>query len=103
VTAQDLHQELRNRGGSPGLTTVYRTLASLADAGVVDVLWRQGEQAFRLCGSKHHHHLVCQSCGTVEEVRSDAIESWVSSIARRRNFRVTAHSAEIQGYCASCC
>lgn len=102
VTAQELHHELRDSGGSAGLATVYRTLASLAESGALDVLWRDGEQAFRLCGSSHHHHLVCRGCGTVEEVRSDAIESWVSRVARNRNFRVTAHSAEIQGYCASC-
>jgi Fur family ferric uptake transcriptional regulator len=102
VSAQDLHHELWKRQGSPGLATIYRTLASLADGGVLDTFTHEGEQRFRMCGSKHHHHLVCRGCGTVEEVASDAIESWVDAIARRRGFEVTGHSAEVYGYCATC-
>lgn len=102
VTAQDLHYELRRRGGTPGLATIYRTLASLAEAGVLDTFTRDGEQAFRMCSDAHHHHLVCRGCGLVEEVSSDAVETWVQRVARRRGFRVTGHSAEVYGYCASC-
>lgn len=102
VSAQDLHHELRGKRGSPGLATIYRALASLADAGVLDTFTHEGEQRFRMCGTKHHHHLVCRGCGAVEEVASDAIESWVSGIARRRGFEVTGHSAEVYGYCSSC-
>src|ERR1700743_3594039 len=36
-SAQDLHDLLKHRGDSVGLTTVYRTLQSLADAGEIDV------------------------------------------------------------------
>ena len=35
-TAQQLHDQLRQRGNSIGLTTVYRTLQTLADTGDVD-------------------------------------------------------------------
>lgn len=102
VTAQALHHELRARGARPGLATVYRALTGLADAGVVDTVERSGERSFRLCGPRHHHHLVCEACGRVEEVTSAEIESWVRRIARRTKFRVTAHSAEIFGVCAAC-
>ena len=70
VTAQDLHAELRRAGASVGLTTVYRTLTSLAEAGLLDVFARDGEQAFRRCGDMHHHHLVCETCNKVEELLS---------------------------------
>ena len=102
VSAQDLHHELRTRQGSPGLATVYRALASLAEGGVLDTFTHGGEQRFRMCGTKHHHHLICRRCGSVDEVASDAIESWVHRVARRRSFEVTDHSAEVYGYCASC-
>jgi Fur family ferric uptake transcriptional regulator len=102
VTAQDLHHELRSAGESAGLATVYRTLASLVQAGVLDTFWREGEQAFRLCGDKHHHHLVCNDCGAVEEVSSEALESWVHRTAKAKGFTVTSHSAEVYGICADC-
>lgn len=102
ITAQDLHHELRGRKEAPGLATVYRTLATLADAGVLDSTLRQGEQAFRMCGTRHHHHLVCESCGRVEEVESEQVEAWVRQLARRRGFHVTSHTAEVYGLCRAC-
>ncbi|MDP8970766.1 MAG: transcriptional repressor [Actinomycetota bacterium] len=102
VTAQDLHMELRQAGEPIGLTTVYRTLTALADAGVLDRLDRAGEQTFRLCGDVHHHHLVCQACGRVEEITADEVERWVRSVARRRGYQVTGHRADIFGVCGDC-
>ena len=102
VTAQELHHELRGTAHSPGLATIYRTLAALAEAGELDTFPRDGEQAFRLCGSGHHHHLVCESCGLVQEVDSHEVEAWVARIARRRGFRVTGHTADIYGLCRAC-
>jgi len=102
VTAQELHHELRRTKGGPGLATVYRTLASLAEAGEIDTFPRDGEQAFRLCGDDHHHHLVCQTCGQVEEVEASEVEAWVARVARRRGFRVTGHTADIFGLCRAC-
>lgn len=102
VTAQDLYAELRAADERVGLTTVYRTLTALADAGFLDTFVRDGEQAFRLCSEDHHHHLVCELCNTVVELESDQVEQWVSSVARRRGFRVTGHRADIFGVCADC-
>lgn len=102
VTAQDLHMELRQAGESIGLTTVYRTLTALADAGFLDTFTRQTEQAFRLCGDAHHHHLVCETCNRVEEITADEVERWVSEVASRRGYEVTGHRAEIFGICPAC-
>ena len=63
-SAQDIHAVLRGRDEDVGLTTVYRTLQALADAGEIDVLRTpDGESVYRLCSTGHHHHLVCRSCG----------------------------------------
>lgn len=102
VTAQDLHHEMRSRGDAPGLATIYRTLAALAEAGEVDTFPRDGEQAFRLCRDAHHHHLVCESCGSVEEVEAEEVEAWVARIARGRGFAVTGHTADVYGVCSAC-
>lgn len=69
-SAQELHDVLKHRGDSVGLTTVYRTLQSLADAGEVDVLrTTDGESVYRRCSTgEHHHHLVCRVCGKAVEV-----------------------------------
>lgn len=102
VTAQDLHMELRQSGESIGLTTVYRTLTALAEAGFLDTFAREGEQAFRLCGDAHHHHLVCEVCNRVEEITADEVERWVDEVASRRGYDVTGHRADIFGVCPTC-
>src|SRR5690349_17294474 len=69
ATAQEIHDRLRAGGSRVGLATVYRTLAALSDGGAVDALaHRPGEACYRLCGSGHHHHLVCERCNRVVEL-----------------------------------
>lgn len=102
VTAQELHAELRATGEPVGLTTVYRTLSALAEAGFLDAFHRDGEQAFRRCSEDHHHHLICQTCHRVEELAAEEVERWVDGVASRRGFRVTGHRADVFGVCAAC-
>ncbi|MFN2587502.1 MAG: Fur family transcriptional regulator [Actinomycetota bacterium] len=103
-TAQRLHDELKAEGKNVGLTTVYRTLQSLADAGDVDVLRIAGGEAiYRRCArAGHHHHLVCRACGTSVEVSSDEVERWAAETARRHGFTAVEHTAELYGLCGSC-
>ena len=102
-TAQQLHDELRRQGNSIGLTTVYRTLQGLADAGDVDVIRTgDGEAAYRRCSTGHHHHLVCRSCGRAVEVSGPAVEQWANAMAAEHGFRDVSHDLEIFGTCANC-
>ena len=74
-SAQQLHDELRKRGESIGLTTVYRALQSLANAGEVDSITSDdGEAVYRKCSNAHHHHLVCRQCGKTVEITGPTVE-----------------------------
>ncbi|CAM3588629.1 Fur family transcriptional regulator [Smaragdicoccus niigatensis] len=102
-SAQDLHEELRKRGNPIGLTTVYRTLQSLAEAGTVDTLRTDsGESVYRRCSSGHHHHLVCRNCGYTVEVEGPTVERWSRQIADDHGFSDVSHTLEIFGLCAKC-
>ncbi|NEB36570.1 Fur family transcriptional regulator [Streptomyces sp. SID14515] len=103
-SAQELHDVLKHRGDSVGLTTVYRTLQSLADAGEVDVLrTTEGEAVYRRCSTgDHHHHLVCRLCGAAVEVEGPAVEQWAETIAAQHGYVNVAHTVEIFGTCAEC-
>lgn len=103
ATAQQLWARLRERGSGTGLATVYRTLALLAEHGVVDVLSHHGgEQCYRLCGDAHHHHLLCSRCHRVVEVRECDLGEWLAAVAARHGFVATEHRIEITGLCADC-
>ena len=103
-TAQDLHAQLRDGGVRVGLTTVYRHLQRLFDAGDVDtVRTPSGELAYRRCGGMaHHHHLVCQHCGHTVDVEGPAVESWLQRVAQQAGFSDIVHTIDIIGTCADC-
>lgn len=103
-TAQELHDDLRQGGASVGLTTVYRHLQALAQAGSVDVLRSDdGEARYRACATdEHHHHLVCRSCGRSVEVAGPAVERWASAVAAEHGFTDVAHTLEVFGVCPPC-
>lgn len=102
-SAQDLHDELKRAGEGIGLTTVYRTLQSMAASGEVDVLRSDtGEAVYRRCSDGHHHHLVCQSCGFTVEVQAGAVEAWATEIADEHGFTNVHHTVEVFGDCRQC-
>ncbi|MGZ4592136.1 MAG: Fur family transcriptional regulator, partial [Actinomycetes bacterium] len=102
-SAQELHDLLRHRGVSVGLTTVYRTLQALADSGELDVLRSDdGETVYRRCSPRHHHHLVCRVCGRTVEVEGAAVERWADDVAAEHGFTDVGHTLEIVGTCADC-
>ena len=102
-SAQELHDLLKQRGENVGLTTVYRTLQSLAESGEVDVLRSgDGESIYRRCSGGHHHHLVCRVCGRAVEVEGPAVERWADKVAAEHGFTDVSHTVEIFGRCVQC-
>ncbi len=103
-TAQDMHAELRQNGERIGLTTVYRHLQRLADAGVVDVIHAgEGEAAYRRCATAtHHHHLVCRSCTRTVEVQGPEVERWAERVASAAGYSEVDHTVEVFGLCPEC-
>ena len=75
-SAQEIHDVVRHRGDSVGITTVYRALQAMAEVGQVDVIVRDdGEAVYRQCSPSHHHHLVCRSCHTTIEIEAPSVET----------------------------
>lgn len=103
-SAQELHDQLRRRGETIGLTTVYRTLQTLASAGLIDTVRTDtGESVYRRCAvPHHHHHLVCRGCGSAVEVSGREVEAWAADVAARHGFSDVSHTIELFGTCAGC-
>lgn len=104
ASAADIHRHIIDSGTAVGLTTVYRTLQRLADAGEVDIIHGLGsETLYRKCDNEsHHHHLVCTQCGATEEVPAQAVENWAKRTAKEYGYVGTGHTAEIFGVCPNC-
>ncbi|MGH8873821.1 MAG: Fur family transcriptional regulator [Acidimicrobiia bacterium] len=106
-SAADLHRRLR---ASVPLSSLYRSLAVLDEAGVLERHHdANGLARFELAEwlAGHHHHLVCTECGEVADVALDVgSEETLSELARvigsRSDYQVRGHGLEIEGVCAGC-
>jgi Fur family transcriptional regulator, ferric uptake regulator len=91
-------------------SSVYRNLAALEHAGVVRRVVTEGEFAkYELAEdlTEHHHHLICSSCGKVEDVTmpSDvevSMDRTVDRLARRSGFAKVRHRLDLIGTCRAC-
>ncbi|WP_166974321.1 Fur family transcriptional regulator [Brevibacterium atlanticum] len=102
VSAKQLHRRLEDDGASVGLATVYRQLNALGRSGDADTITIGETQLFRACAqAEHHHHLVCERCGTAVEIDPPS-EDWMRTVAGSHGFEITHHVFEIFGICADC-
>lgn len=91
-------------------SSVYRSLAILEEAGVVHRLaGPPGFARYELAESltEHHHHLICTSCGTVEDLpASTRLEKTValaaSEVTAGTGFKLHGHRLDLIGLCAGC-
>ncbi len=103
LSAQTLHQRLRQAGDLIGLATVYRNLQAMTQDGEVDVVRTEdGEALYRACSTGHHHHLVCRVCGTTAEVEGEAVERWANRVSQAHGFVDVDHTVELFGTCGAC-
>ena len=96
-TVVDVFERARRKEPRLGIATVYRTVELLRDAGSV----RQLAGAYVRCHSGHHHHLVCTSCGAVEETDLCGAPS-AALLERKHGFRAESHELDVYGLCARC-
>ncbi|MBI4278338.1 MAG: transcriptional repressor [Armatimonadetes bacterium] len=101
-TAEEIHTRARHIRSGLGLVTVYRTLETFAQEGLVQRLFLDDARGrYELMGGRHHHHLVCLSCGTIQSLNRCFLAA-AERAARARGFKVTAHRFELFGYCRRC-
>lgn len=104
LSADDLVDRAKAKGLRASRATVYRLLAVLRSAGVIDV--HDFDQRKRvvepMVGRLHHDHLYCIGCGKIIEFSNSEIERLQEQVLRAHQFRMIYHSHKIFGYCKSC-
>ena len=86
LSAQEIHERLRDEGRRVGIASVYRVLEQLAKDGFVQRIdLGAGISRFEPIHSsgEHHHHLVCDDCGKVEAFADDELERALRRVERR--------------------
>ena len=104
LSAEEVAQEVTAAGRKVGTATVYRTIDTLLESGlVVERDFGEGFRRFEPARDiPHHEHLVCTQCGKVEEFRDERLERMTTIVAESRGFARQRHRLVIHGVCKDC-
>lgn len=84
---------------------VYRALLAFERAGIVRRAdFHDGKTHYELAlDRKHHHHIVCEGCGKIEDVHGCTSALEKTALSQSRSFKaIESHSLEFFGICKSC-
>ena len=100
-TAEDLYRNLGKSGDSVSMATVYRGLALLEEADLLEGHdFDDGQRRYeRLLAREHHDHMICLDCRAVLEFQDDQIETLQVKAAERHGFKLANHRLVLYVHC----
>jgi len=101
-SAETLHQRLRKRIPTLSLDTVYRTLATLAEQGLINRVETLESQARFEATGLRHHHLICRKCGKIADFQWPDIDSATLPQGLENWGRIDLKNVVIHGICKQC-
>ena len=96
--------DILTKAPTVGRATVFRTMKLLSEVGVLcRVLLEDGTLRYRVSRRQdHHHHLVCMSCASVQELDACIDPQLLDDLARSTGYEIEGHWLEFFGRCAPC-
>ena len=103
-TAEELVMDVRAIDPSVSRASVYRTLALLHDADVVEKHdFRYGPPNYEVTfGKAHHDHLMCVQCGEIIEFQEPRVEHLQDEVIKRYGYQLLSHTHKLYGLCKAC-
>ena len=104
LSVDGIRRELKLRGESVGMATVYRTLDLLVESGLVRAHeFGEGFKRYEpMTAQTDHEHLICERCGRVVEFANERLERMLPVLADEHGFQHRRHRVEIYGVCREC-
>jgi Fur family ferric uptake transcriptional regulator len=98
-TADDVYTKVKHRLPRIALGTVYRTLESLVEQGVILEVNPPGRRKRFDHKTEPHSHIICTVCGAIEDVLTDISQLKIPS---GTGFTVTGIDIQFSGKCPAC-
>jgi Fur family ferric uptake transcriptional regulator len=105
LSALEIEDLLRDRERRVSRASIYRILEELEGIGTVQrVDIGQGLVRYEAVGEDraHHHHLVCDQCGTLQPFSDPELERTIKRVSGRLPATVSDHEVVLHGACADC-
>jgi Fe2+ or Zn2+ uptake regulation protein len=102
ICQKDILAHLQDCDLSPDRSSLFRELVSLVEKNIVLKNTISNKDYYEI-PCRHHHHLVCLGCQSIEKVDfRNHLVGREKVIARKNNFHIVNHSLEFYGYCQRC-
>lgn len=99
MTAEDIYK----RAEKVNLSTIYRTLSTLSDMGIVlKNASQDGKAYYQLNSPRHGHYLKCSICKRAVLIDACPIEQMAKQLEQKTGYQITGHNLEFIGICPSC-
>jgi Fur family ferric uptake transcriptional regulator len=104
LSAEAIHEKVAARFPYVNLSTIYRILEMLVNAGVASTAeLGYGRRMFELAtASGPHHHLVCTSCGKVDHIEARHLDDLETNLLREHKFEIEETRLTSFGRCEDC-
>jgi len=100
---EDITRQVRERLDSVSIQAVYDVLGALSRAGLARRIEPAGSPArFEARVGDNHHHIVCRSCGTIEDVDCAVGERPCLEPGDGHGFEVDEAEVTFWGLCPGC-
>lgn len=107
LSVADIHQRILNAtpagAAAPDLATVYRTVTTLVEQGVLHALTVEGGVSMYGPAETPHHHAVCTECGTIIEVPAKRLSAALEHAIEGSSFTLSDQAGlTLHGLCPEC-
>lgn len=103
VDIEYIKESMKNRHLKIDDVTIYRIIDNFLAARLVHKYdFLEGKFRYEFALRNHHHHAVCQKCGTIEDIHNDYLEKTITSLSTRNKFTALDHTFELYGLCYKC-
>ncbi len=106
--ANEIYQYLLDCGKKTNLTTVYRNLDKMTQAGELAKVKHPSDDStyYQVVDSKRHcqdHlHLRCLKCGKVVHLEDDYMQEFYAYVEKQTGFTLECMASQLNGMCKGC-
>lgn len=101
-TAEAIYSRVRKTLTNISFDTVYRTLLSFTEIGIVNLVEGTGQKKRFEPNSHQHHHFRCIKCQTIYDFENEAYDSISVPEAIQQQGVVISKRVVLEGICSKC-
>lgn len=101
-SADDIYRQIKKAFPSTSMATVYNTLESLKELGLIRELTIDAHRRHFDPDISSHHHIICTRCHRIEDIFEELPKMTGLPASVKEKFNLVGYSVEFFGVCEKC-